>query len=193
MAHEVESMMYVGQAPWHGLGVPLQNPPTIEEAIRLAGLDWTVSTKPVALIDGGIPVPSHRAVVRDSDGRILGMVGKDWRPLQNRPAFEWFNPILASGAATLETAGSLRDGARVFILAKIGADPVPDDGVALDDLLSNGHDGTLAARVGFTDTRVVCANTLAAAHASSASAVVDREGIAAELFRVGAVFSTVRP
>ena len=45
MPAEVENMFYVDEVPWHGLGVPLQSPPTIKDGIRLAGLDWTVSTQ----------------------------------------------------------------------------------------------------------------------------------------------------
>ena len=33
MAHEVESMTYVGSTPWHRLGVPLPEAPTVEAAI----------------------------------------------------------------------------------------------------------------------------------------------------------------
>src|SRR5262249_26811611 len=39
MAHMIENMLYVGAAPWHRLGIALDNPPTVAEAIRLAGLD----------------------------------------------------------------------------------------------------------------------------------------------------------
>ena len=39
-------------------------------------------------------------------------------------------------------------------------------------LLSHGHDGSLAVRVGFTPVRVVCANTMALAHGSDASKLI---------------------
>src|SRR5262249_31377147 len=63
MAHLVENMLYVGKAPWHGLGVKLDNPPTVAEAIRLAGLDWEVILKDLQLTETGEAV-DHKATVR---------------------------------------------------------------------------------------------------------------------------------
>jgi len=174
MAHEVESMFYVDQVPWHGLGTQLENPPTIEEGIRVAGLDWNVETKELFL-DSGLKIPKHRAVVRDSDKSVLGIVGKNWTPLQNDKAFEFFQPFLDAGECTLETAGSLRGGRHVFILAQIKKDPiriVGDDVFRQYLLLANGHDGSLAASVAATPIRVVCANTLAMTLEDKASKIL---------------------
>lgn len=170
MSHEVETMMYVGQIPWHRLGVKLDAPPTTADAMRAAGLDWEVGLKKLSTPEGF--VVDHRATYRKSDGSILGVVGPSYRPIQNASAFAWFDPFLQSGEATLETAGSLREGKRIFILAslKLAASTiVPGDEVKKYILLSNSHDGTTAGRVGFTPIRVVCANTLAMAVNDSAS------------------------
>ncbi len=180
MAHDLEilssgtaSMFSVKETPWHGLGVILDQPPTVEEGLVEAGLNWNVSLAPLNT-DSGLTVPDHRAVVRDTDSKILGVVGKGWKPLQNQDAFSWFQPWLDSGVATLESAGSLKGGKRVWVMAKIKADPlviVPgaDDTVERYILLSNGHDGTMAIRAGFSAVRVVCQNTLSAAISDSAS------------------------
>jgi phage/plasmid-like protein (TIGR03299 family) len=121
-------------------------------------------------LDGGstpIPVPGQRAVMRDDAGTILGTVGEDFRPLQNVDAFAWFAPLVDAGTLELETAGSLREGRRVWIMAKLaGVDPaaiVGSDVVEPYVLMAHGHDGSLALRLGFNAVRTVCANTLAAA------------------------------
>ena len=49
---------------------------------------------------------------------------------------------------------------------------MPGDEVAKFILLSNSHNGTTAIRVGYTPIRVVCANTMAAAHNSTASQLI---------------------
>lgn len=167
MSHEVENMMYVGAKPWHGLGIELATPPTtIDEAIKAAGLDWTVSRVQLQLPDG--TQVDRWAVIRSSDGRVLGTVGSDWRPIQNAKAFEPLAPFVAAKQATIETAGSLFQGARVWMLLKIDRPdavivPSADDRVSKYILAANGHDGTLAFTMGITPIRVVCNNTLSAA------------------------------
>jgi phage/plasmid-like protein (TIGR03299 family) len=177
MAHEVESMMYVGDSPWHGLGVAIPDGKklSIKEAIAASGLDWEVELRHIFTEDdkGSLHgILNHYVSCRKKDNSVLGIVGKDYRPLQNRDAFKWFQPFLEGGEATLETAGSLKGGSRIWVLARIRRDPMivgKEDLMRHYVLLSNSHDGSLAVRVGFTPIRVVCNNTLCLAHESKAS------------------------
>ena len=177
MAHLVESMMYVGETPWHGLGtsIPEDKKISVHEAIVSAKLDWQVELRHVftdAPDVGKMSILDHYAVCRKSDNTFLGIVGPDYVPLQNQEALEWFQPFLDAKEATLETAGSLKGGRQVWALAKIrdgNMDVTIKDPVAHYILLSNAHDGSVAVRVGFTPIRVVCNNTLTLAHDSSAS------------------------
>lgn len=173
MAHEIENMVYVGAAPWHNLGRKFEAPPSLEEALVAAGLDWTVSTEP--LFSGSGEEVEALLTRRSTDQSILGVVGPNYTPLQNTEAFDFFRPFIDEKAAFIETAGSLRQGKRVWVLAKINRDPMVikgDDVVEKYVLLSNSHDGTLAVRVGFTPVRVVCNNTLSMAINSEASKLI---------------------
>ena len=42
MAANVETMFYVRETPWHGLGTRVLEAPSSQEALRLSGLDWNV-------------------------------------------------------------------------------------------------------------------------------------------------------
>mgnify|MGYP001592529213 CR=1 FL=1 len=167
MSHEIETAMYVRTPAWHGLGTVLQHSPTIAEALQAAGLDWRVGLERLCLPDG--TAVDRWGVVRDSDRRVLGTVGKGFRTVQNPDALGWFQPFLDGGLVDLEAAGSLRKGARVWVLAKVrnhGHDKatiIDGDDVANYLLLAHGHDGSLAIHLGVTPTRVVCQNTLSAA------------------------------
>lgn len=166
MAHLVETMMSVKETPWHGLGTILEEAPTAENAIVAAGLNWSVSKQQAQFVDSnGIvkPIEGQFAIVRDTDQKCVGHAGKTYQPLQNVDAFKFFDPFVLSGEASYETAGSLQDGQRIWILAKINRDPievVKGDVVNKYILLTNKHTGGFAVTGGLTPIRVVCNNTL---------------------------------
>jgi len=172
MAHEVETAMYSRTPAWHKVGNVLEEPPeTIGDALEMSGLDWEVLERDLYWADndpdsGYAEVNTHKALVRSTDDKLLGVVGVKYQPLQNVEAFEFFNTVLESGQAEIEAAGSLRGGKRIWVLAKLKgatADVVKGDPVEAYLLLYNAHDGSLAVGIMFTNVRVVCANTLRAA------------------------------
>ncbi|MGA1718785.1 MAG: DUF932 domain-containing protein, partial [Aquiluna sp.] len=169
----VEKMMFVGATPWHGEGTQLDENPSISEAITAAGLDWRVGTKDLFTAEG--ERVNAKATYRESDNRVLGVVGPRYTPLQNQDAFDWFQPFLDAGECQLHTAGSLSEGEKVWVLAQLNrenSEIVKGDEVSKFILLSNSHDGTTSIRVGYTPIRVVCVNTLAAAHGSKQSSLI---------------------
>jgi len=197
MPAEVESMFYVGEVPWHGLGKPIPEGKklSISEGIQASNLDWEVGLFPLSIGAGNVlhwrdgeiiegdPIADELvgtkvkrySTVRLTDNAILGNVGPTWRPLQNQQAFDFFQPFLEAGEAELHTAGSLYGGAKVWVLAKLNRDPIEvakDDPIVKFILLSNSHDGTTSIRVGFTPIRTVCANTLAMAHNNEFSQLI---------------------
>lgn len=167
MAHEFESGFMVEEPAWHGLGIVLPDAPaTADEAIKCAGLDWEVTKKPLISVIGDqeIIMPDNFSIIRNKGGVLspLGVVGNQYTPVQNAAAFRFFDQVIATGGAQYHTAGSLRGGKIVWILAKIGEGSriVGDDRVDNYILLFNSHDGTYSVTMQMTPIRVVCANTL---------------------------------
>lgn len=173
MSALVETMFHVGEMPWHGDSTPLEQPPTSKEAIIKAGLNWRIGMQPIwmqvpgsdVLANAYTLVPEGQVVVRESDGKVLGVVGPQWTPVQNEDAFRFFDPLVQDGLALYHTAGSLRGGKTVWILAQIGEERhiVGSDTVGQFLLLSVGHDGTRGVHMLPTLIRVLCANTEGAA------------------------------
>jgi len=173
MSHELTSatsMFSVKETPWHNLGKVIQEAPTAAAALDLAEMNWKVRTEPLYRANGellGERAPAV-AIINDSNGKVLGVGGSKYVPLQNEKALNWFNPYLDTKMATLETAGTLKGGTVCWAMAKIlsgGSDIsiIGDDVVRKFLLLTWTHDGKRAIRVGFSPTRVVCWNTLSAA------------------------------
>lgn len=168
MAHEISTSsngtseaFFALQPAWHGLGTVLDHAPDSRTAITAAHLDWRVSRVPLKT-DEGTEVPEHFATVRRDTGDILGVVGSKYKVVQNAEAFDFLDGLLQDGVIKYESAGALRGGRVVWILARM---PSVDGIVAGDNVLryvlfSTSHDGTGSIHAIPTATRVVCANTL---------------------------------
>lgn len=157
MAANVETMMYVRETPWHGLGTRVEEAPTSADALRLAGLDWTVDQRPVYA--EGMEIKGYKANIRSSDNSCLGIVSDRYKVVQNADAFA-FTDELIGGEVHYETAGSLNDGKKIWLLARLPETEICGDATEPYLCFSNTHDGSGAVRVCMTPVRVVCNNTL---------------------------------
>jgi len=169
MAHMVEmidgkaQMAYAGELPWHGLGTKVSNDLTPQQMMEKAGVDWKVHEVESFVEFNGKKMPTgQKSLIRETDGKILTNVGKDWHPCQNETAFEFFNEYVLAGDMEMHTAGSLRDGQYVWALAKVkeSFDLFGGDQVDSYMLFSNPHVYGKSIDVRFTPIRVVCNNTL---------------------------------
>jgi phage/plasmid-like protein (TIGR03299 family) len=150
-------------SPWHNLGIELNHPKTAREAIKMAGLDYTVMKKLIEF-NPGLKQDTY-ATVRTDTHDILGVVNKSYKLIQNIDAFTFFDDWVAENEAIYETAGVLGKGECIWILAKLPGyiNVHGNDMVNKYLLLTNSHDGSSHVRVKLTPIRVVCNNTLTAA------------------------------
>jgi phage/plasmid-like protein (TIGR03299 family) len=159
MPANVETMFYVRVAPWHNLGVCVEEALSSGEALEKSGLDWKVLQRPImtATYD---PIPGYKANIRDTDNRVLGVVTDRYKIVQNHEAFAFVDALLGEGVR-FETAGSLYEGRKVWMLAKL-PDRYTLNGEEIEPYLvfTNSHDGNSSIRVAMTPIRVVCQNTL---------------------------------
>lgn len=159
MAHEVETMFYAREKPWHGLGERVEEALCSFDALKLGGLNWTVIQKPIFTNDY-IEVTGYKANVRSKDDKVLGVVTDRYKVVQNSTAFEFTDSLLGDGIR-YETAGSLQEGRKVWLLARLPEIyKVAGDDVNSYLVFSNSHDGSGAIRCCITPIRVVCQNTL---------------------------------
>lgn len=178
---EKHSFFSVKEKAWHGLGQIITDYPTSSEAIKHAGLDYTVEKRNLftygddttpeteendIVMECRVDVPNHYANVRTDTDEVLGVVGKDYNIVQNLDAFAFFDSIVGGKDGILyETAGALGKGERIFITAKL-----PDyirvgrnDCIEKYLFLTSSHDGFGSITASFTPVRICCQNTLNAA------------------------------
>lgn len=159
MSNNVETMFYTREKPWHGLGTRVEEAPTSAEALCLAGLDWEVVQEPV-FTEKGDAIAGYRANIRDKDRKVLGVVSDRYKIIQNGEAFAFTDTLLGSGVR-YETAGSLQEGRKVWLLARLPREYIiAGEQISPYLVFSNSHDGSGAVRVALTPIRVVCNNTL---------------------------------
>ena len=159
MAANVETMFYVREKPWHGLGVKVMEAPTSKDALILAGLDWKVEQKPIFTETNQL-IPGYKANVRDIDDKTLGVVSDKYKVIQNDEAFAFTDALLGEGVR-YETAGSLKGGKTVWMLARLPQEYIiGGEHICSYLVFSNTHDGSGAVKVAMTPIRVVCSNTL---------------------------------
>ena len=141
MAANIETMFYVRETPWHGLGTRVLTAPASKEALEVAGLNWKVIQEPV-YTEANELIEGYKANVRDSDRKVLGVVTNRYKVIQNEE-------------------GSLQGGRKVWLLARMPQDYIiTGERISPYLVFSNTHDGSGAIKVALTPIRVVCNNTL---------------------------------
>ena len=152
--------------------------PSIDEALELAGMDFTVTKVPTmykarapitelnmnSMIPGNEQYNYHETgrfvTIRSDTGKPIGNVGKKYEVLQNKDAFEPFR-VISDYGFKLHTAGVIDEGKKVWILAKTPESyQVGDDMIQDFILMYTSHDGSSGSCFRDTPIRVVCNNTL---------------------------------
>ncbi|KVX99769.1 hypothetical protein WL10_28170 [Burkholderia ubonensis] len=169
--HLVQTMAYVGQEPWHGLGHKLAPQQPIEVWADRAGMNWTIESSEVRYVSGASGIgsihafPDQKVLYRSDTKAPLSVVSARYQVVQPREILEFYRDLTEVGGFELETAGVLREGRKFWALAKTGQTGAlrGKDQVKGYLLLATACDGTLATTAQFTSVRVVCNNTLAIA------------------------------
>ncbi len=141
--------------------VKLDGIKSAEEALEKSGLAWSVEQQPL-ITGSGISVDSHKAILRGDSNKIIGIVGRNYEPVQNTTAFAFFDVIAEKYGATYEYAGIIKEGRKVFLQAKLGNsfDAAPGDQVDSYITMVNAHDGSASIHAFLTPIRLFCQNQL---------------------------------
>ena len=157
--------------PWHNMGTIVSGLLTAKQAIEAAHLGWKVKCEPVFV--GGVQLPfpddknstdCYQGIVRDDNNLCLAIMKGKYEPIQNTDCFDFMDVLAGEGNLKYETAGALRNGKQVWMMAKYNGDiEINKDKHETWLLLCTSHDGSYSLMVQWITVRVVCANTLSLA------------------------------
>ncbi|HFG6905409.1 DUF932 domain-containing protein [Acinetobacter baumannii] len=172
MAHQIETMAFVGQTPWHGLGNRLPQNQPIEIWAQQAGMDWRIESSNVSYMAKNnrgqsiiLPYEEQRVLYRSDTHAPLSVVSQRYQEVQPKEILEFYRDLTEQSGFELETAGVLKGGRKFWALARTGQSAALKNKDVSNGyiLLATACDGTLATTAQFTSIRVVCNNTLAIA------------------------------
>ena len=177
--HLVQSMAYINEAPWHGLGHQLTPNQPLEVWAEQAGMNWHIEASDVRFATNrfGLDVihafPEQKVLYRSDTKAPLAIVSSRYKVVQPAEILEFYRDLTEVGGYELETAGVLKDGKKLWALARTGQSVTLKGRDTVNGylLLATACDGTLATTAQFTSVRVVCNNTLAIALGSGGGAI----------------------
>lgn len=172
MAHQIETMAFVGETPWHGLGNQLPQNQPIEIWAQQAGMGWRIESSNVSYMAKNergqnilMPYEEQRVLYRSDTHAPLSVVSQRYQEVQPKEILEFYRDLTEQSGFELETAGVLKGGRKFWALARTGQSAALKNKDVSNGyiLLATACDGTLATTAQFTSIRVVCNNTLAIA------------------------------
>jgi phage/plasmid-like protein (TIGR03299 family) len=178
--HLVQSMAFVGQQPWHGLGNRLAPNQPLEVWRRAAGMDWTIEEAEVRFVASGNrnlgsihAFPEQKVLYRSDSKLPLSVVSARYQVVQPAEILDFYKDLTEFSGFELETAGVLKEGRKLWALAKTGQSATLKGRDTINGylLLATACDGSLSTTAQFTSVRVVCQNTLAIALGDSTGCV----------------------
>lgn len=171
MSNNRANMAYTGETPWHGLGQAINPNAGIDEWRIAAGLDWHIEKRPLVYgveHEGEIQPQQYEGLfahVRSDTQEALGHGSDRFQLVQPGDTLEFYRDLVDGSRFTIETAGSLNGGRKLWALARCNLDLTLGDKDVLKPylLLATANDGSMSTVADFTTVRVVCNNTLSMA------------------------------
>ena len=203
MSHNIDNstgeyaFAFRGAPGWHGLGFPIMDGDTLDEIQVKARLNFGIEQRP--LVYGALNKETGKieprtveklfAHVRNDTQACIGTGSDRFNIVQPRDVLEFYRDLVTGTRYSLETAGALDGGAKIFALAKANIDIRLGvrDAIKVYLLFSTANDGSMSTRILQTGTRVVCANTMAIALSDKSgvsvphSRKVDAQAVKSEL------------
>lgn len=141
-------------ATWTNIGANITKATTVEEALKLSHLDYTVEKVPVFLQDGN-PIPGAFCTKREDSNITYGVVGSQFEIVQNIEGFDFINSMVPEGLRFLKAGENHKF---IYIIAQLPEFDLMGDKVAPHIIFQNSHSGSTTLKATIAPLRIVCQN-----------------------------------
>lgn len=147
-------MTDIRTATWTNIGYDIRKATTVEEALKLSHLDYTVEKVPCFLADG-TPIPGAFCTKKENSLETFGVVGKEFSIIQNIEGFDFINALVGEGLTFLK-AGENRK--MVWIIGQLPTIDILGDKVTPHVIFQNSHGGNTTLKATIAPLRIICQN-----------------------------------
>lgn len=141
-------------ATWTNIGSNIRKASTVQEALELSGLNYTVEKVPVYL-DNGLQIPGAFCTKREDSDVTYGVVGSQFEIVQNIEGFDFINNMIPEGLKFLKAGENKKF---IYIIAQLPSIDVLGDEVAPHIIFQNSHSGSTTLKATIAPLRIVCEN-----------------------------------
>lgn len=141
-------------ATWTNIGANITKATTVEEALKLSHLDYTVEKVPVFLQDG-TPISGAFCTKREDSNITYGVVGSQFEIVQNIEGFDFINSMVPEGLRFLKAGENHRF---IYIIAQLPEFDLMGDKVAPHIIFQNSHSGSTTLKATIAPLRIICQN-----------------------------------
>ena len=149
---------------------------TVDEALRIGGLDYEVHKKPIFLADGTI-IDGYQATVRNTDNHVYGIVSDKYNVVQNRDAFGFIDYM--KDDIQFEKIGET-SGGMIYLIASLEPIKILGDEFKPHLIFRNSHNGRFQLQTTICPLRIVCQNQFNIAFKESPNTITIRHSSQAE-------------
>lgn len=146
--------MNIRTATWTNVGSNITEATTVEEALNLSNLNYTVEKVPVFLEDG-TPIPGAFCTKKEGTDQTFGVVGSQFEVIQNSEALSFVDNLIPQGLTFVKAGENHK---LLYLIGKLPDIEVLGDKVTPYLIFQNSHNGSTTLKATIAPLRIVCQN-----------------------------------
>lgn len=146
--------MNIRTATWEAIGSNISSATSVEEALRISHLDYTVEKVPVFLQDG-TPIPGAFCTKKEGTEETFGVVGSQFEIIQNQEALSFVDNLVSEGLTFVKAGENHK---MLYLIGKLPNIEVLGDEITPYLIFQNSHNGSTTLKATIAPLRVVCQN-----------------------------------